>query len=447
MAITQTEHPYYTRHRATWERTRRMLTGDGAAEALVQRYFEHDEHFRQRKKDADFTFTTWHLLTRLVGMLFQRADDIERDLGPIPDDAVERFGSDGEDYGVVMVEMALTLLTYNECWMVLRPGIGWSVATPLSVPAWDGESVVVMGSRTDGDVMTGIEQQKTWTRYMPQGFKVYIRGEDTDVLIESGTWADAEPVFVDADGRPVPPVLRLAVPWSVPLGSLIARKHRSIFEMESRRDFAVAAAMNGIIQLGVGGDTDLSDAIEDKAKKGSMLWPYDKDLGEHKGLELPTAGAQLGTEILDRKREALVEVAFNALDTAARQSATEAQISHQGGAAAALSVLAETMADAEASILRLWAQALDFRLAGPDPRPIDVSVTWPTDYSDVFQASDLVSALFPSRVPVGVEAATAVVQEYLADHGVTADEEETRAAVQAQIDRQAQAADAGGFFS
>jgi hypothetical protein len=186
--------------------------------------------------------------------------------------------------------------------------------------------------------------------------------------------------------------------------------------------------------------------IKDKVKKGAHLWPYDRDLGEHKGLQLPVDGVEIGTQILQNKHQSLAEVAFNALDTAARQSATEAAISHQGGAAAALSVLAESMADAETSILRLWAQALDFRFAGPDPQAFDISVEWPIDYSDVFRASDVVGALFPSRVPVGVDAATQVVQEYLAEHGVDADEDETREAVSAQLDRRTQAADAGSFL-
>jgi hypothetical protein len=242
------------------------------------------------------------------------------------------------------------------------------------------------------------------------------------------------------------PVLRIEMPWEARLGLLLARKHRAIFDMESRRDFALSSAMNGLIQLGVGGDTDLADDIQNKAKRGAKMLPYDKDMGEHKGLELPTTGVEIGNAVVSSKTEALYEVAYNALDEAARQSATEAMIRHQGGAAAALSVFAETMADAETRILHLWNQAADFRLAGPDPQPIDVSVTWPTDYSQIAGEEDLIDRLFPSSLPADVETATQVVLDFLRGKGYDPDEASIQERVQTQLDRQTQAADAGGFF-
>jgi len=457
MGITSAQHDHYRTSKSDWRLVQRMLTGEGAKSELQQRFFEHDEHYTQRKRDADFTPLTRYLLGRLVGMLFQRADDVDRDLGPLSEDALETAGPQGEDYSVVLMQLGETLLAYNEAVVTLNPARGLEVAPPLVSPVWTDQEAVVVGRRLMGDtVMDDIRAVHTWTRYTPDGYEVYRKGddgEDHDVLIEDGRWAEnedgaADAFFVDGSGQPMAPVLRIEMPWEAKLGLLLARKHRAIFEMESRRDFALSSAMNGLIQIGVGGDTDLSDAIEDKTKKGAKMIPYDKDMGEHKGLQMPTKGVELGMAVLDGKRETLYEVAYNALEEAARQSATEAMIKHQGGAGAALSVFAETMADAESRILHLWNQAADFRLAGPSPTSIDASVTWPTDYSDIAGEEDLVDRLFPGSLPADLETATQVVLDFLRGKGYDPDEASIQERVQQQLDRSTQAADAGagGFF-
>jgi hypothetical protein len=186
----------------------------------------------------------------------------------------------------------------------------------------------------------------------------------------------------------MPPVIRIDMPWEARFGLLLAKKHRAIYEMESRRDFAASATMNGLVQIGVGDNSDLADQITKKAKRGAKMLPYNKDYGEHKGLEIPTSGAELGSQIIEDKTKALRKVAYDTLEQAARQSATEAVIQHQGGAAAALSIVAETLSDAEMRILHLWNQQKDLRNAGPNPQPIDVRAEWPADYSQLQGLSD-----------------------------------------------------------
>lgn len=395
MAIHDATHPRFDENERNWKLVRRMLTGKNVERELNQRYFEHEQHYAQRQKDADHTPRLRFLLGRLVGMLFQRENEVERRLGPLDEEALEDAGPSGEDYRVQLMELAQTLLAYNEAIVIVNPRKGLQVESPLAVPIWTESEVVVKGSRTlNPSVFEDAQSVETWTRYRPFGWETYRKpreGEEGDEIeVDSGRFVevaeDEEPTFfVDANERPRAPVLRIKMPWESKVGLQLAEKARAIFRMESRRDFSLSSAMNGIIQLGVGSDANLADQIKKDAKSGEHLWPYDKDLGEHKGLQLPVEGAELGTEVISNKEEALHRVAYNELQEAARtaQSATEAQIQRSGGAAAALSVLAATMSDAERRILKVWSQAQDFTLAGPSPRLPDVGAEWPEDFSQV----------------------------------------------------------------
>jgi hypothetical protein len=395
MAIHDATHPRFDDHERSWLLVRRMLTGENIERELVQRYFEHDRHFEQREEDADHTPRLRFLLGRLVGMLFQREDEVERRLGPLDQESLEGAGPEGEDYRVQLMELAQTLLAYNEAIVIVNPRKGLQIESPLAVPHFTSMEAVVKGSRTtSASVFEDAQSVDTWTRYTPIGWETYRKPRDEEegeqVLVESGQYVETgedqdQPFFVDSDERPRAPVMRIKMPWGSKVGLQLARKARAIFRLESRRDFSLSTAMNGIIQLGVGSDSDLADRIKKGAKRGDHLWPYDKDLGEHKGLQLPTDGAELGTEVISDKEEALHRVAYNELQQAARtaQSATEAQIQRSGGAAAALSVLAATLSDAERRILKVWSQAEDFTVAGPNPRLPDVGAEWPEDFSEV----------------------------------------------------------------
>jgi hypothetical protein len=462
MPIHQATHPHYDDYKDGWKTVRRMLTGEDAAAELVQRYFEHRDHFDQRQKDADFTPRTRFLLGRLAGMLFERAGDVQRDVEPLPGAALEDAGPKGEDYQVLLLELAQTLLGYNEAVVVLNPRTGLHVQTPLTAPHWTGQEAVIKGSRVQaGSVMEDGTREPTWTRYMPQGYEVYRQAENSDEneaeRIDAGTWAsesavgaeEQPPYFVGPEGSPMAPVLRIEMPWEAQVGLQIAKKHRALFRLTSRRDFALSAAMNGLIQLGVGDNESLADEIEHRLKSGLKVVPYDSDYGPHQGLEMPTAGVEVGGSVLNDKEEELNRIAYNELEEAARTSgsATEAQIKHQGGAASALSVLAETMADAEQRILRLMAQAEDFRqYAGPAPSPPNVGAEWPTDYSDIVGPSedDLAGRIFGQRLPADEETATKVLLETYEEEGYAPSEDALREEVRQVLDRGAQAASSAG---
>jgi len=442
--ITKAEHAHHGKHKRDWELIRRMLTGDGAKAELAKRYFEeHPDHFKQRKRDADFTPLTRRHVSRIVGMLFQAYDDVSRS-APLLD--LSSVGPDGESYTVQLIDLATKLLTYHEAYLVFKPNSGLKVVGPLSVPNWVRDEYVVKGSRVEPrqSVFNNIQETKTWTRYTPEEYEVYTKdtedGEDKDVLLESGVWAvnqdgEADAYFVDEDGARMPPIVHVSLPWEARFGLLLARKHRAIFEMRSRRDFAASTSMNGLLQVGVDGE-DIAEQIKD-AIENSRILPFKKDAGKHQGIAYPTDGIKMGTAVIEEKQKELDEIAFKTLNEATRKTATEARLQHTGGAAAALTVLASTIEDAERRILKIMTQAQDFRYAGPNPIEIgsefDVSVSWPKDYTGIADAHALIDRLFPKGMPVDAGTATRVIVDHLEDHGYS-EAELDRAAIRGAVE-------------
>lgn len=443
--ITEATHPHYRKRKRDWLLIRRMLTGEEAEKELNKRYFEeHPQHWKQRKRDADHTPLTRRHVQRIVGMLFERKGDVARETGPIS--GLDAVGPEGESYEVQLIALAAKLLAYHEAYVVFQPAGGLAVVGPMSVPVWNQQSKVVKGSRVpDQSVFAEIQEWDTWTRYTARGYEVFRQvegegGKEKDERIDKGIWAvnedgESDAFFVDQDGQAMPPVLRVRLPWEARFGYMLAKKHRAIFEMRSRRDFAASTSMNGLLQVGVGktqGDEDFAGMIRSAIEKSRIL-PYRTDYGEHKGIAYPTDGIKEGTKIIQEKEKEMDEVAFKLLDEATRKTATEAALQHAGGAAAALTVLASTIESAEERILRVMAQAEDMRLAGPGPEPVNITVEWPEDYSGVADAQALVDRVFPSGIPIDAETATTIIVDHLQDHGYS-EEELERAQIKGRVE-------------
>ena len=368
-----------------WTATQQMYTGKGVTAQLHQGYFEPDSHFHKRASQADFQPVTRDIISRLVGQLFERRDEIVRELGPLSEADLERIGPKGESWTVLMMQVAENLLAYNSCVVVLRPEIpSVYVETPLVMPRWTATEAVITSERSMTDsVFQDEELQDTWTRYFPEGWGVYVQEDGKDVPIEEGFWRDEQSFFVDRDGLRVPPVIRAEMPWSSCFGHLVAQAHAAIYRMESTLDFASSGSLHGLVQLGVGSDSELATEISDALEDGRRFIPYDRDKGEHKPLAVPTAGLEMTAQLIEKKRENLYETSYQSLTQIAR-SATEAASDHQSGPAAALSVLGETMASIEARTLSLLAQATDMEsFAGPAPQDPGISVSYPSDFSQV----------------------------------------------------------------
>jgi hypothetical protein len=388
--ITTAQHATYRSNKKNWMLSKAMYTGEGAHRHLQKRFFEHDKHHQQRQKDADFTPMVRMLLGRLTGFLFQRSEEIERSLGVLDEEDLESAGPEGEDYKTLLMSLTETLLLYNRAYVVLNPSQGIRVVDPLQVPNWTTNEYVVKGSMTLGNsVFEDVQSVDTWTRYMPSGYETYTQvekknGEVEEELQDAGLWIEDEEAedvvqFVDSNGMTHAPVIKMEMPWNTNLGLQLANKYRNIFDLESRRDFALSTAMNGIIQVGVGDSEEMMEMIEKQARRGSYIWPYDKSLGEHKGLQIPTDGIDMGTDILEEKKNELHEVAYKELKKAGQQTATEAELRHSGGAGAALTVIAQTIEDADRQILHMMNQAKDYTLA-QRPNDIEVSTSYPTSF-------------------------------------------------------------------
>lgn len=455
--ITTLTHPRYDKQERDWQLISRMFSGEDATKELIQRYHEHNDHYKQRKRDADFTPHARYLTSRLSGMLFQKESDVDRTLSILTDEDLGEAGPDGEDYHIILQTLADTLWAFDEAYLIYNPRTGLHVVDPLSVPVWSGAEVVVKGTQTVVNIDAGIaEEMPVWTRYMAQGYEVYRQvtndnGDTEEEQIAAGSWAEDEGVFfTDYKGQPSPPVLHITMPWTTRFGLSLAKKNRAIFRAVSRRDFAWSTSANGMLQVGIGNKDGGDDALADKLKEAAQTYkilPYRKDYGEHKGVAYPVDGIKVGTEIIKEKQRELDEVAYNTLEMATRKTATEASIQHSGGAAAALSIMAQTIEDAERRILRIMAQAKDSRLAGPEPQPIDVSVGWPKDFSKIASAQKLIDKVFPAGIPLDVETATAVVVEYLEQHGHSDLPEDSIAdAIARRFDADAQASSAASFL-
>lgn len=381
--ITIAKNRIFQQKKLDWTATQQMLTGKGVRSQLAQGFFEPDSHFEKRAAQADFRPLTRDIISRLVGQLFERRDEIDRVLGPLTAADLRRIGPKGESWSVLMMQAAEYLLAYDACVVVLRPEIpSIHVAPPLVMPRWTASEAVITSERsTTSSVFKSEEVEDTWTRYTPSGWEVYTEAQDAPV--ESGVWRDEMVFFVDRDGMATPPVIRAEMPWGASFGHQVAQAHAAIYRMESVLDFAASGSLHGLVQLGVGSDSELATEITEALEEGRRFIPYDKDKGEHKPLAVPTAGLEMTAELLEKKRERLYETSYQSLGQVAR-SATEAALDHQSGPAAALSVLGETMASIEERALSLLAQAQDMETyAGPAPQDTGISVSYPSDFSRV----------------------------------------------------------------
>jgi len=444
MAYTTATDVRYDRHQADWALVHKMLTGESVTSVLHRGAYEADRAFKKRKKMADWRAYTRDLISRLVGELFGRSDEVERDV-TASEEYQASVGPTGESYEVQLIQLTEVLIAYHEAWAIMDPAQGLIIAEPQSVRRSTPEAVILKGKRTGGTAVDVDEQaQDAWTVYYPGRYEVYVKSDEEgkeDELVDRGQYyeRDEEWTFM-RQGRPAPPAVRVTLPWRVRFGLAIARAHRALYRLESKYDAALTNSLQGLLQIGTGGDDEVRGQITDALKRGAIAVEYHKEAGKHQPVNVGTQGLSPGRKALKRKREELYRAAYQSLDQASTQmSATEAEQRSRSGPAAAMSVLAETVQSAEETVLPLVAQDEDIRNAGADPSPI---VDWPTDYSGAYDGGDeeLVRAIFGSlSLPVGVDAATDAVVSYLQSEGHDPDRDSIREAVQTRRDRSEQA--------
>jgi len=94
MGYTTASDVRHDNNAGDWRLIHRMLTGEDATKELVRGGFEAQRAFDQRKKIADWRPYTRDLISRLVGRLFLRTDEVERDV-TVSDEYLASVGPDG----------------------------------------------------------------------------------------------------------------------------------------------------------------------------------------------------------------------------------------------------------------------------------------------------------------------------------------------------------------
>jgi hypothetical protein len=385
--ITTATNAAYDHMLQSWHMTQRMTQPDNAKRELIQGAYESNSRFEARMRLTDFHPLTSTILQRLVGMLYARQEDIERDT-PLD---LDNIGAMGESMNTIASEIAMNLLLYNDAVVVVESD-GVKVSPPIACPRWqEGSFFTIRSTRQAEAVGPAMDQEirHVWTVYESGGFTIYgqeenPQGDKEDVVVQPFTpWNpdDIETVF-RLRQDPVPPVLRPEMHWERALGAAIARGHRAIYRAESRCDTAeLEAAASTKIQAGVGADEDLAEAFAEALKRDRSYVPYSDEMGEHKPLSLPTGPSEALRETIQAKERRLYEVMGITMAANANRSATEAMIDLSTGVAATLSTLADKMQDVERDLLQLLEQArnVQTRLG----RPTDVSVSYPSDFSNI----------------------------------------------------------------
>lgn len=292
--------------------------------------------------------------------------------------------------------LALTLLLFDWAWILVDGPAAHreahvKIIDPTSVPNWlDGREVLVRESvDTRSSLREKVKQQQQYVLYGIEGWERYRLSRDTglaiegatEILIGSAPYSEAGRVYVSRSGVPMPPVFQVKSPFRRYIAHQLARHERVVANIESDRD--ALQRNTSYPKLVLSAQDELFDKLVKQLKKGSnVLQELPSETGgEHRYISADPSGIEVSTATLEQKRKAFRETAFRLYDAEGRlqQTATAAAMKRSSGLAAALALLAETMAEAESTMLHLLAQAYDDRPGAW----AETGCTWPTDYSSV----------------------------------------------------------------
>jgi len=395
MSLSEITNKHYRDKKAQWTTAEQMYTGEFEPSQLLPRGpYEAERVYKKRVQIADHHRHTATLIGRLSGSLMQRGEDVERETGEVPADLLSSIGPDGESYRQQLSKLADYLLLFDECWIWVRPSGGEAemhVVNPLRVPRWGDGRALMLGQReTSSSLMERQETETTYTLHKAGSYETYVEAEDDPnrdrKLVEelSGVYgAEGEAYFVNEDGRPHAPLIRLQMPWESPFGLAIAESHQQLFKMRNELDMGSTAGLNSSIATITGvTDEDREKKIVTALKDGDQL-VFMPEEASMDAFELGTGNIEAAEARVEAKRKDMYRTAYQTLEEASR-SATESAIEHSQGPAAALATLAGTMESAEETILRFVEQSLNLAdYGGPNPQKSSITITWPRDFQRV----------------------------------------------------------------
>ncbi|MCS4087295.1 hypothetical protein GGQ10_002121 [Salinibacter ruber] len=389
MSLKEATNQHYDEHADDFRLARDFYSTDDTGRYLTQGKYEADGAYQARRRSAHAFPYSRQIIHRISDQILLRADEVERELGPIRGSYVEAAGPEEESHNLQMKTLSDYLLLFGEAWLQVRPtgsGAELRVLSPLTVPRWKDQQVLTLGQAAKPDVPLSEDEQvdTTYTVHTPRGFTTYMfrkndSGDEERVQIESGTYAPAgteDAFFVGAGGNPTPPLIRVQMPWETVLGVEIAQTHLQMYRLENQLDGRLHTALTSGQLVYNGLDEDGEQKVIHSHKKGKNLifLPEDADVAP---MEVPTEAVGMAEERLANKEETLYETAYNTLKANTSDSSATETVVKQQSTAAALATLASTVESAEESVLRLVAQAqniVDF--GGPTPQDPGVSNDW-----------------------------------------------------------------------
>lgn len=395
MSLKDAQNEHYRENRDDWALAQAFYSTDDTERYLTQGKYESKGAFRARTRAAHAFPYSRQIIHRISDQLLLRADEVGRELGPIPSSYLESAGPEEESHDLQMKTLGDYLLLFGEAWLQVRPtgaGAELRVLTPLTVPRWQGQKVLTLGTRSkESTIFEKEEKETTYTVHTPTGWTTYAlrkkKGtkEKKRVEVESGTYSpgDEPAFFVGADEERTPPLLRVTMPWDTVLGIEVAKTHLQMYRLENQIDGRLHTALTSgqLVYNGLGEDGEEKVIHSHKKGKNLIFLP---DEAEVKPLEVPTEAVGMGEERLATKEKTLYETAYNALQAATADSSATETVVKQQSTAAALATLASTIESAEESVLRLVAQAYNIvDLGGPTPSDPGVSSDWTSvDWSE-----------------------------------------------------------------
>ena len=372
------KHPDYDtaqkRRDVAWD----LYTGavyDKLTSYLIQhKQGEYDGAYEERRKTADYTNHMATVVDGLAGMMFAVEEQAERDFGGLGDLADvnstaarlwRNADGAGTNYPVVWRKLAPALISLQEYWVMVEGLIedaegqvtgeaSIRLVDPRRVENWieDKTGDVVQcrvteqvdaraSIREDDDpvvqhVVYGVDGWQRWRVTKDEN------GQEQEEMIGEGTYAF---YATTAQRRRVLPIFRVRLPLPRPVGYLIARKAKAIFNLESSRDWLLWVA--NFPKLLIDSTADIKE-IQAKLKEGGNIFTG----VEHTYITPPTEPAQLATEVLEKKVGDFRVMAMREYGDAARErTATEIRQEFRTGVEAFLTMLKSAMDEAEGGAL------------------------------------------------------------------------------------------------
>lgn len=387
MSLSDAQNIHYRHHSSDWQLAQEFYKGEPNGR-LQRGHFESKASYKKRRRRAHLFPYTRQIISRLSDQILLRADEVERELGPIPQSFLTAAGTGGESHDLVLKRLADYLLLFGEAWLqVLPQGPQLRVLSPLSVPRWTSQEVMVKGQRRQaGSIFDKEKSVTTYTVHTATGWTTYVEDKEKPndrAVIDQGAYSadGTDTYFVDEAGNPTPPFVRVQMPWDAVLGVEIAKTHLEMYRLESELDSRLQTALTSTQRITKGLDSDSQTAYDKAQKKGaSGIHLSDKD-SSVEPVEVPTNAVEMAEKRLASKETTLYETAYQTLQQEASSSATEAVVRDKA-AAAATATLASTIQSAETNVLRLIAQTGDMIGFG-GPRAQDPGIGYQTSWTDI----------------------------------------------------------------